>query len=439
MRQFAQPAIPTIVGLLGAWDHHNFYRVPYFCEGVKSLGQIAPKSPEVIKVLSDALARELPSRGSVCHRCGCVLEALEQSGPAAREIAGPVLERVMAEPRFMTTYDWQLGRAVKAIGIGSASSIATAMERAGREDVLPGDRVAILRALAKDAPTFGAADLAALRATAAGVLESDIHEVRAAGAEVLGATGPEAVSDLIGALKDWHFTVRVAAARSLGRLGPSAASAADALAAALDPYLGTGAAAAEALVTIGPSTIPAIERRRAAAPAYLRSFIAATGRAVQERRVTPIRESLTRDFARGPHGAGVVRVEVQRAGAGQTPYDWQKHRISLRFTVQRYEGPGRSPQRTADTVVGQHAVNNAIQALQGRRAGDSVRLLLSPDIAQSPAYGTDRHADSWSTHVAGTPGLFDIAIVRVCEPVIWTLWKGHGLWGPIEFEMYCRN
>ncbi len=439
MRGYARPSVPAIIAVIDAWDHHSFYRIPYLCEAVKSLGQIAPTSRDVIELLTKKLAGELPSRGSVCHRCGCILEALQESGPAAQEIAGPVLQRLMAEPGFMTTYDWQLGRAVKAIGIGGGSNLVTALARAGREDVLPGDRAAIFRALAKDAPQFSETDLEAFHRTAAGALASPVEEVRAAAAESLAAAGPRAVPDLVRALGDWHFTVRLAAAQSLGRLGPSAEGGADALALALDPFLGTGAAAAEALVTIGPAALPAIERRRATAPAHLSALLAATSRAVRERRVTPIRESLTRDFTTGPHGQGFVRVDVQRAGPGQTPFDPAKHRMTLRFTVQRYAGPGRSPERTSDSVVSHHAGNNAIHALLGRRAGDTVRLLLSPDIAQSPAYGTNRHAESWSTHVSGTTGLFDVTITRVCEPVIWTLWRGHGMWGPIEFEVYCRN
>jgi hypothetical protein len=434
----ARPAVPTIIAVIDAWDHDQFFRIPYLCEAVKSLGKIAPTSPDVINLLAKKLAGELPSRGSVCHRCGCILEALEQSGSAAREIAGPVLQRVMAEPGFMTTYDWQLGRAVKAIGIGGGSTFRTALARAAREDVLPGDRAAIFRALAKDAPGYSDADLDAFHRTAAGALGSTVEEVRAA-AEALGAAGARAVPDLVRALTDWHYIVRLAAVQSLGRLGPSAEGAAQALVSALDPFLGTGGAAAEALVTIGPAALPAIERRRPTAPPHLTAFVAATSRAVRERRVTPIRESLSRDFTAGPHGQGFVRVDVQRAGAGQTPFDPQKHRLSLRFTVQRYDGPGRFPERTTDSVVAHHATNNAIQALRGRRAGDTVRLLLSPDIAQSLAYATNRHAESGSTHVPGTPGLFEATITRVCEPVIWTLWKGHGLWGPIEFETYCRN
>jgi len=439
MGAYARPSVPAIVAALGTWDHDSFYRVPYFCEAVKALGKIAPASPEVITVLANKLAAELPSRGSVCHRCGCLLEALEASGPAARVIAGPVLERVMAEPRFYTTYEWQLGRAVKAIGVGSGNSRATALARVTNEDVGPTDRADILRALAKEAGTFGPADFDAFHRTAAAALSSPMDEVRAAAAEALSAAGPRAVPDLLRALRDWHYTVRIAAARSLGRIGSEAEIAADALAAALDPFLGTGEAAAEALVGIGPGSLAAIERRRRTAPAHLSAFLSATSRAVQERRVTAIRESLARDFQKGPHGHGFVRVDVQRAGTGRTPYDPATHRISLQFTVVRYDGPGRSTERSTDSVVSQHAANSALQALQGRRAGDVIRLLLSPDIAQSPAYGTSRHAESWTTHVAGTPGLFSVTVVRVCQPVIWTLWRGNGMWGPLEFEAYCRD
>src|SRR5262245_20950114 len=189
----AKPAVPTIIAVIDAWDKDSFFRIPYLCEAVKALGKIAPTSTEVIELLSKKLAGELPVRGSVCHRCGCILEALEQAGPAAREIAGPVLQRIMAEPGFMTTYDWQLGRAVKAIGVGGGSGLRTALERAGREDVLPGDRAAIFKALAKDAPGFSESELELFHSTAATALGSPVEEVRAAAAEALSAAGPRAV------------------------------------------------------------------------------------------------------------------------------------------------------------------------------------------------------------------------------------------------------
>jgi hypothetical protein len=437
MRGFARPSVPTIVSVLGAWDRDSFFRVPYFCTGVKALAQIAPTSPEVITALSDALGRALPSRGSVCHRCGCLLEALEQSGPAARTIAGPVLARVMDEPRFLTTYDWQLGRAIKAIGIGA--NLPIALRRVGSEDMLPGDRAGILRALANDSATFDASERGAFRTAVAPLLANEIVEIRTAAADTLHAAGAPAVPDLIRALDDWHFEVRAAAARSLGKLGPPADRAGDALAAALDPYLGTAETAAEALVAVGPAALPAIEARRPRVPAPLSALAAATARAVREQRISPVRDELARGFQKGPFDKGYVKMDVLRAGAGATPYDPVKHRVTLHYVVQPYGGPGRSPDRTTDAIVSLSAPNNALMALRGRRAGDVVRLLMSPDIAVSPAYGTSRHNDAWQTHVMGTPGSFEIAIDRVCEPVIWTAFRGYGIFGPIQFETYCRD
>jgi hypothetical protein len=26
----------------------------------------------------------------------------------------------------------------------------------------------------------------------------------------------------------------------------------------------------------------------------------------------------------------------------------------------------------------------------------------------------------------------------VCEPVIWTVFRGSGIWSPVRFEVYCR-
>ena len=433
----ARRAVPTVVAVLDAWDKDAFFRIPYLCSAVKALSEIAPTSPEVIQVLADALARELPSRGSVCHRCGCLLEALERAGPAAREVAGPVLERVMAEPRFFTTDDQQLGRALRAIGI--RGSLNVALERVARDGLSPWDRAETLRALAEEAAVYGPSERAALRETAAGLLTSEDHPDPAAAATALGATGAAALSPLPRALDDWHFEVRVAAAQALARLGELAQPAGEPLAAALDPYLGTALAAGEALVAIGPGALRAIEVQQARAPGHLRPLLAAAARAVRVGRLEPLRDALAQHAPSGPHGRGFALVSVSRAGGGSLPYDPGRHRIRVSYTVSHYPGPGRSPQAGGDRVTGEHATNAALLALHGRRAGDRVQVLLSPDIAQSPAFSTDRHSESWQTHVPGTPGCFDVTIERVCEPVVWTVFRGSGIWGPIRFEVYCRD
>ena len=433
----ARPAIPTIIAVRDAWDHDAFFRIPYYCSAVAALSHIDPTSETVIEVLANGLAGELPSRGRVCHRCGCLLEALERSGPAARAIAGPVLERVMAEPRFYTTYDHQLGRALRAIGIGSNLSIA--LQRVRRDDVGAGDRAETLRALAHAADRYSPADRTTLRETAAGLLSSDIVEIRAAAADALGATGPDAVAGLVRALGDWHFEVRVAAARGLGQIGPPAHSAAGALAAALDPYLGTALPAATALVSIGPAALAALDEERSKAVARQQPLVTAAAQAVREGRVDAFRTALVKLVPAGPHGQGFARIAVLQAGNGRRPYDPGRHRIRVRYTVRRYPGPGRSPESDRDHITADQVTSRALLALQGRKAGDRVELLLSPDIAQSPTYGTTRHADHWRTHVNGAPGLFEVTIERVCEPVVWTLFKGSGIWGPLRFELYCQD
>jgi hypothetical protein len=101
-------------------------------------------------------------------------------------------------------------------------------------------------------------------------------------------------------------------------------------------------------------------------------------------------------------------------------YQPGKDRLRARFTVLRYGSPGKQPVETGETAIVVHqGFTYGMAALAGRRAGDRVRLLMSPDIAQSPVYGTPKHQSSWNTHVSGTTGYFDITIDRVCEPQIW--------------------
>jgi hypothetical protein len=76
---------------------------------------------------------------------------------------------------------------------------------------------------------------------------------------------------------------------------------------------------------------------------------------------------------------------------------------------------GRAPEWREDRVIADHTTSRALLALQGRRA------------------------DAWRTHVAGTTGFFAVTIERVCEPVVWTIFRGSGLWGPIQLELFCSD
>ena len=234
----AAPAIPTILEQIDRWGPGARFHIPFVCAAMKSLAKIAPTSPESSSAASHVIEQNLPAKG-VCHTCGCALELLEVSGAAARPIAGPVLTRAMAEPRFITTYDWQLGRALTAVGLTSGSETRQAVARALDPKVLPGNRAGVLKALG--AQTASGADRTVIREASERLLTSDMNDVRAAAAGTLGVTGSEAVPALQQALNDWHYEVRAAAATSLGRIGKPARVAAPALAAMLDPFLGTAA------------------------------------------------------------------------------------------------------------------------------------------------------------------------------------------------------
>src|SRR5262249_45799839 len=156
--------------------------------------------------------------------------------------AGPVLDR-LARGRLLTTYSNQLAKAIEAIG-GAPAMVPALLSRAADEQVLPDDRAASLRTLAKSYGALSANDQGECRATAERLLSSDVADLREAAADSLGAAGPPALEALVRALGDAHYKVRATAARSLARLGPAAAPARRPLIAALDPFLGTGEAAA---------------------------------------------------------------------------------------------------------------------------------------------------------------------------------------------------
>jgi hypothetical protein len=257
-----------------------------------------------------------------------------------------------------------------------------------------------------------------------------------AAAEALGPAGPAALDALAHGLDDARYEVRAAAARSLAKLGPAAAPARGKLVAALDPFLGTGEAAAEALVAIGPPAQAGVEARARTAPRALRPLAEATARAIQAGSLAPVRESLRDRYAHGPGGFGYVDVEVLRSGGGQ-PYARSGYRIKVRFRG----GPYSASMPVAPVVDGTLTVDNApnafFSALDGRRAGDRVRVLLSPETIPDPHAAMAVVGNPPRLPVA-TGAAFDVEVLRVCEPVIWTVFRGSGIWSPVRFEVYCR-
>jgi HEAT repeats len=434
LRGSAAPAAPTILDRLDRFSTRWDFHIPYVCASMKALAQIDPTSPAVIEAATRMIEKEgLPGHG-VCHTCGCALELLTKSGPAARPIAGPVLQRAIADKGFLTTYEWQLGRALTAIGLSDASEASRAVVRARDTSIMPGNRAEVLRALAAHAESTPA-DRAVIRDAATQLLSDELPEIRVAAADTLGATGADAVPALIQAMRDWHYRVRVAAATSLSKIGRPALAAAPTLAAALDPYLGAAAASSAALMAIGPEAVPAVEARFESLPPTDRSrpIVGAVMLSLRDGhdRVTPM---LARDLRHGPQDKGFVEIESLRTKDRGTAYEPDKHRIRVRFTVLRYGTPIKTPPETGEiAVVAWQGVNNGIAALAGRRAGDRVRLLLSPEIAQSLAWGTPKHQDAYRTYVLGTPGYFDVTIDRVCEPQIWTIVRN---W---RIETSCRD
>lgn len=298
----------------------------------------------------------------------------------------------------------------------------------------PAERAQTLRTLGTHAAVTPA-DQALVRDTATKVLDSGITEIRTAAAEALGATGPEAVPALNRAMGDYHYEVRAAAATSLGRIGRPALPAAAALAGALDPYLGAAAEAGTALIAIGSEALPILDARVKAVPATdpARPVLVAVMLTLRLGR-DHLTETLAKELPHGPHGKGFVSIEPLRTTTAGTAYQPEKHRIKVRFTVLHYGTPRRFPEHMQETaLVAWQGVNTGLAALAGRRAGDRVRLLMSPDIAQSLVFGTSKHQLRSRTHVSGTTGYFDVTIDGVCEPQIWHLF------GSLKVETSCRE
>ncbi|HET6900407.1 MAG TPA: HEAT repeat domain-containing protein, partial [Vicinamibacteria bacterium] len=424
----------VLVARLHAQDDGSAYtRTAYFCEVTRTMAKVAPRDPAVIRALANALAQS--RGGGDSHRNGCALDALREAGPAAAEVAGPVLRQI-ARAHVMTTYADQLSKAIEAIGVGGAM-VASLVGRATDDQVGIDDRAAALRTLGKSYADMNVNDQGEVRAAAARLLDDPYPPVRQAAAEALGPAGPAALEALTHGLADARYEVRAAAARSLAQLGPAAAGARRPLLAALDPFLGTAEAAAEALVAIGPAALPDAEAHARSAPRPLRPLAEATARAIQGRNMAPVQQVLRDAYGHGPGVVGYSDVEVTRTGGGLA-YAPNGHRIKARFRGGPYSPSGTVVPSVEGTLTVDNAPNSFFAALVGRRAGDRVKVLLSPEMSPDP-YWAVQTVGRPPTHLpVATGASFDVEVLRVCEPVIWTVFRGSGIWGPIRFELYCR-
>jgi hypothetical protein len=396
------------------------------------MAKVAPRDPAVIRALADALERE-PKGGGTCHRCTCALEALIVAGPAAKEIAGPVLEQ-FARERSRVPQN-RLEQAIEAAG-GASSMVPSLLARAGSQGVSIDDRAASLRTLAKSHDQLSSAEKDAVRVAAETFLFDTHVDVRIAAAELLGLAGPGALDTLARALDDPRSEVRAAATRSIAHLGPAAEPLRGRLIAALDPFLGTGEAAAEALVAMGTIAQADVDAAARSAPRHLRPLIDATARAIRTGTMAPVREALSTAYGH-PGGGGYADVEVLEAGQGKA-YGPQGFRIKARIRGGVYTPGGPPPPAVDYTLTVDSAPNAVFGSLIARREGDRLRLRLSPETIPDPyaRFPTPRPPSVPQFPAGGAD--FEVEIRRVCEPVIWRLFRGGGIVGPIEFETHCR-
>jgi hypothetical protein len=432
LRQAALPAVPALVETLDLYREDNGPQgVGHFCEVTRALEAVAPRDERSIRAVAAWLKQNTQAH-SICHRCGCALKMLETAGPAAREIAGPVVERLAAS-RILASDDWQLGRTVAAMGIAGDAS-ATLMARVQDENVSTYDRAETLLALGRDAGRVR--DSSRLLGLAAQFVTHPDRGLREAAAETLGALGPPALDALRVGLRDAHYKVRARSAASLARLGAAAAPAAADLVTALDPFRGTAREAIAALAAIGPPAASAIQTGMARAPDWLRPLLFAAATTARTSDARPALEALS-SFTPGPGGHGFVRVEVRRAGRGAV-FVPGEHRATLGVKGGA-TGPGTEGRPRFDVEVNAaYAPNTVFHALAGRREGDAVTVLMSPEIAQSPISGTDR----WQRHEAlrnaipdGAAAAYEVEIRRVCRPIVWRFLRGSMY--EFSFEVAC--
>jgi hypothetical protein len=91
------------------------------------------------------------------------LEALAVAGPAAKEIAGPVLEQLALQPSQVPHN--RLEQSVEAVG-GAPSMVPSLLARVGSQGVSIDDRAASLRVLAKSHDRLGPVERDSVRVAA---------------------------------------------------------------------------------------------------------------------------------------------------------------------------------------------------------------------------------------------------------------------------------
>jgi hypothetical protein len=103
-------------------------------------------------------------------------------------------------------------------------------------------------------------------------------------------------------------------------------------------------------------------------------------------------------------------------------------------------GPGSDAQPRFDhDVEGTYAPNTLFHALGGRRAGDRLHVLLSPEIAQSPLQGTERWMREEAVKYAMPEGMaaaYDVEIRSLCRPIVWRPISS-GWFSDLKLELAC--
>ena len=103
-------------------------------------------------------------------------------------------------------------------------------------------------------------------------------------------------------------------------------------------------------------------------------------------------------------------------------------------------GPGSESQPRFDhDVTGTYGPNTLFVALEGRRDGDQLHVILSPEIATSPLQGTERWMREEALKHAvpeGTAAAYDVEIRSICRPVVWRPISS-GWFSDMKFELAC--
>jgi hypothetical protein len=201
-------------------------------------------------------------------------------------------------------------------------------------------------------------------------------------------------------------------------------------------------------VAIGGTNVAAAIRASAPKTEPWASYYEAVAMAAETKKLSLATAALNTHFviASGPFSSGSnddakgpLYIATEKKGKGLA-YSPDLHRIRLKFKFSKYNGPdnpAKSDAKSGSVTIYKNPSSFWVK-IAGVRAGEKLKLYLSPPLAISPYYGTNQPPND-NVGYEREGAFYEVSVEDVCEPIFWTFWKGEGIFGPMIFEIKCSD